>query len=726
MRKDRLIHKAKKSVILQQDQSDCGVCCLATLFRFYNGDVSLERLRELSGTSKQGTTFLGLHHACKQLGVSTEAMEAEDVENLKELKSTAILHVLIDARLLHYVVFFGFENDKIIIGDPAKGIVYMTKEELSKIWVSKTLLSFEPSHGFVEKHERESKKINWIYRALKDDIDILVVSLFLGVVISLLSLSTAIFSQKLIDEILPSDNFTKLAIGLVLLTLLLVIRSFLIVLRGNFLVRQAKDFNNRIITSFFGSLLRLPKPFFDSRKIGDMIARMNDTRRIQTAIGSVFGNITIDFLGLLVAIVFLFTYSKTLGFLMLLSVPIYFLLAYKFNKSILDAQKSVMGGYAYSESNFVDSIQGIGTIKSSNHEEYFEANNKTVYGLFQDKLFSLGKIAVTFSWFTEALNVVFTIVIFGIASWLVLNEQFQIGQLVAVLSIAGGIAPALSRLVIANIQLQEATVAFDRMSEFTFIEPEYQKTDSMLNVDDIQMVKFENVSFRFNGRKLLLKNISFNVAKGEMIALLGESGIGKSTIIQLLQKFYQPEGGNIFVNGLNIQQIDTHSWRSHIGVVPQEVKIFNGTLLFNIVLSNVQKDIEEAVAFCESVGLSKYFNEMPQGYLTLIGEEGINISGGQKQLVGIARVLWNKPKLLLLDEATSGMDRKTEKVVMDIIRNYRTNMATILVTHKIKTASIADRIYNLEDGVVSSSGTPVELLKSVNFYSESLLENSVS
>lgn len=226
-----------------------------------------------------------------------------------------------------------------------------------------------------------------------------------------------------------------------------------------------------------------------------------------------------------------------------------------------------------------------------------------------------------------------------------------------------------------------------------------------------------------------------------MVALLGESGGGKSTLLQLIQKFYLPEAGSINIHRLvdeksnleNENDIETlplssgegigvRLWRELIGSVPQDLKIFNGNLLYNITLSDQLEDYQKAVAFCEEQGFGKYFQEFPQSYLTLLGEEGVNLSGGQKQLVVMARALFRQPKILLLDEATSAMDRNTENFILTLLQKAKQEIAILLVTHRIKTAQRCDRIYILENGEIASSGTPSELMLSSNFYSDSYRE----
>lgn len=713
----------QKTFIRQHGQSDCGVACLASIINYHGGEITLEKLRELSGTTQQGTTLLGLYQAAQQLGFDAEGLEAEGVENLKELQQPAILHVVIDNRLQHYFVYYGFDKlGQVIIGDPAKGIISYKANELDALWQSKALLKLSPNSNFVKAETQNNQRKQWIIDLVKEDINVLIAALFLGLIISALGLTTAIFSQKLIDNILPSGDTKKLILSLVLVGILLLARSGLGYLRGFFLVKQGMDFNNRIIQKFYGSLLYLPKSFFDSRKTGELIARMNDTRRIQATISLISGNVLIDLLLIIVAVVFVFAYSSWLGVVMLACLPVYAFLVWLFNDRIITSQKEVMSSYALTEGHYVDTIQGIATVKATTRESFFEKVNKHVYGFFQNKIFELGKVNLRFGLLNEITGVVFMLVVFGLSSWMVLKETLQLGEMVALLSMAGSIIPSLNRLAIANIQFQEARVAFDRLFEFASIKPETQPSEVSTNVLEIEQLTVKKLSFRFPGRARLLKEISLSVKKGEVIALLGESGGGKSSFLQIIQKFYKPESGTIEVNGIDLDQISTSAWRNLIGVVPQEVKIFNGNLLYNLTLSDSPEEYQEAIEFCKQAGINKFFESFPQSYLTILGEEGINISGGQKQVVALARALFRQPKLLLLDEATAAMDKNTEAFVLQLLMNLKQNAAVILVTHRIQTARRADRIFILDKGEIVASGTPESLMESSNFYSESVKE----
>jgi ATP-binding cassette subfamily B protein len=212
-----------------------------------------------------------------------------------------------------------------------------------------------------------------------------------------------------------------------------------------------------------------------------------------------------------------------------------------------------------------------------------------------------------------------------------------------------------------------------------------------------------------------------------MIALLGESGCGKTTMLQILQRFYEPESGDIQINNdLAWKDLPVKTWRSHISSVPQQVKIFDGTLLDNISLQEVEEEqAEQIVAFCKNYGFNKYFEEFPQQYATILGEEGTNISGGQQQLVALARALYQEPDLLLLDEATSAMDRKTEQDMLQQLMKLKDQMGIILVTHRVKSVKLADQIYILDDGKIIEEGDPEQLAMGENLFSRSLEDLSV-
>lgn len=709
------IKHIEKTHTLQLDQSDCGVACLMSIIKLYGGINSIEKLRELSGTSKQGTTMLGLYQVANKIGFTAEGCEA-DLNALIEHKQPLILHVVIENQLQHYVVCYEYDSEKgFLIGDPAKGIYYLTADELDRIWISKSCLTLEPNESFVKAETEKNLQRKWFLDILKEDFKLLWISVLLGVFVAGLGLAMSLFSQKLIDDILPSHNIKKLVSGIALLTILLLARVGISVLREFFLLQQSKDFNNRINSNFFSSLLQLPKPFFDTRKIGELVARLNDTQRVQRVIKMLASSLVIDVLVSIISMVFLFMYSWKIGMIALLSVPIYFYIIYRSNKIIINSQKEVMQSYAFNESNYINTIQGIATIKNDNKQDIFNKTNELAFGNFQDKIFNLGKINITLSWQSGLASVFFLIGVLIYTSIQVFDKEIKLGELMAILGIVSSIMPSIANLALISIPINEAKIAFNRMYEFASIEKEKEEG---LPIAEINSIEIQNLSFRFAGRSELFTNINLTIEKGKFTAIVGESGSGKSTLGQILQRFYSFEQGEIIVNNqFSLNDIELKSYRNLIGVIPQEITIFNGNVIDNVLLGNTDTP-ENIMQFLAYFGFDAYFNQFPQGLATILGEEGINLSGGQKQIIALARVLYKKPQFLILDEATSAMDRNTENFTMNLFDKIKPNCSVLFISHRLNTLkNIADVIYVLDNKTISHFGNHNILMQTNNFYS---------
>ncbi len=723
-RNDNTMNKKhiEKTHTLQLDQSDCGIACLMSLIKLNGGTNSIEKLRELSGTTKQGTTMLGLYQVANKIGFTAEGCEA-NIQALIDHKQPVILHVVIQEQLQHYIVCYEYDAEKgFLIGDPAKGIYYISTTELDKIWVSKSCLTLEVNEHFVKAETEKDSQKKWFLALLKEDYKLLWISVLLGVFVAGLGLAMSLFSQKLIDDILPSNNIKKLVSGIGLLTVLLLARVGIAALREFFLLQQSKDFNNRINTNFFSSLLQLPKPFFDTRKIGELVARLNDTQRVQRVIKTLASSLVIDVLVSIISMIFLFMYSWKIGLISLLSIPIYFYIIYRSNKKIIYSQKEVMQSYAFNESNYINTIQGIATIKNDNKQDVFNKTNEVVFSNFQEKIFNLGKINIALSWQSGLASVFFLIGMLIYTSIQVFNKEIKLGELMAILGIVSSLMPSIANLALISIPINEAKIAFNRMYEFASIEKEQEDGQQ---ISEINFIAIENLSFRFAGRSELFRNINLNIEKGKFTAIVGESGSGKSTLGQILQRFYDFENGSIVVNNQHkLNEIELKSYRNLIGVIPQEITIFNGNVIDNILVGSSDTQ-ENIIQFLTHFGFDIYFNQLPQGIATIVGEEGVNLSGGQKQIIAFARVLYKKPQFLILDEATAAMDRNTEAFTLNLIEKIKPNCAIFFISHRLNTLkNIADVIYVLDNKTISHFGSHTELMQTKNFYSEYWLEKT--
>lgn len=709
----------KTIIVPQQDQKDCGIACLLSIIRYYGGDNDFENLRRLSGTSITGTTLLGLYQAAQATGFDAEGCEA-DIEALLAHPSPCILHVLLVNNLQHYVVYFGKKenngNLQLIIGDPAKGMVYMTPAELQTIWQSKTCLVLTPNEQFQKKKDINRSKKQWFRVLVKPDVPLLLIAAAIGIAIAALGLTMAVFSQRLIDEFLPNKLYNKLYTGIGFVFLLLLAKEAVSFIRTQLLLRQSKEFNLRIVKDFFSRLLYLSKPFFDTRKIGELTARLHDTNRIQRVVSQIAGNTLLDSIVVLVTLVFVFFYSVTSGLITLAALPVFFLLIYRSNKKIIEAQRNTMAGYAMAESNYISTLQGIEPVKNHSKEDLFSETNNAIYNQYQSAIFRLGQIQMQLSF---VANVFAAFLLCGLLLFLcyqVLHDQLKAGELMAVMGMVGSLLPSVANLALLSIPINEARIAFNRMYEFAGIQPQ---ENGQLELSEFKQLEVKHISFRYPGRSPVLQNVSFEVTKGEIIALMGENGCGKSTLVQLLMQHYTPENGEVLINDrTSLSDIQISNWKSVAAVVPQQVHIFNGTVLENIAFEDAAKNPQTVVEFLRNYGFASFMDTLPQSVMTVVGEEGINLSGGQKQMIALARALYHRPQLLLLDEATAAMDRESELFVLQLLQRLKSQMAIILITHRLHVLkSFCDRIYLLDRGSITSNGNHETLLQSDNLYS---------
>lgn len=678
--------ETKLPIIQQHDQSDCGVACLQSLLQYYGGHDSLESLRSKSGTNKQGTTLLGLYQAANQLGFVAQGCEA-DANALIEHAAPVILHIVTEKGLQHYVICYAAAPNAFTIADPATGQVEIwDTEKLEKLWQSKSCLTLE-AKNIVQISDVQAAKRTWLKNLVTPDVPLLAIASGIGLVMAILGMVMSVFSQQLIDVILPNKQSQKLITGIALVAILLLVRIVLQRLRQTLLVRQTQDFNNRVINAFYSALLHLPKSFFDTRKIGELVARLNDTGRIQRVISLIAGTAVIDVLMTFTSLVFIYIYYWPAGVVATLSLPLLFFLVYRYNKPISTAQKEVMVGYAQSESYFMNSMQGIAAVKQLGREEDFVATNKQVYGAYQEKAFGLGMLNVQLGFSAGLASVLFLVALLILTSYHVLQEKLLLGEMMAVLGISSSLIPSVSNLALLSVPINEAKVAFNRMFEFLAIAPESQEGTEIAVINQIEL---HNIAFRYPGRKPLFEGLNLVAAQGDVVLIQGSNGSGKTTLLQLLQKFYTPESGQIILNkNLDLQAVSTSALRQRIGVIDQEIPIFNGSLAENLLIAQPNKNLAELDAFLAESGFNEFFLKFPNGYATLLGEEGINLSGGQKQLIGLCRALMRNPQVLILDEPETALDGEVWSFLLRKMETIKHKSIIFICSHQ------TEKYYNM-------------------------------
>lgn len=684
----------------QFDQQDCGIACLKMILSYHGSAESSERLRELSGTQQTGTTMLGLLQAGKELQFEVEAFEANP-EHLAEINSLCILHITKPGGLQHYIVYYGQENETFYFADPAEGLIRLSKEELVALWVSKALLLFKATDKVRTRKKNKKTSVQWVLTQVKEDSNHLILIGLLGVVIAVLSLTLALFTQQLIDKILPEKKIMLFFSGLGLVFLLLGFQQVLRFFRTRFIVEQSRNFNNRVVSWFVKKLMVLPQVFFDSRTTGDFITRLNDTSKLQRVISYIIGELGISLLVFTLTLCTILVYSLKIAIVVFIWVPLIGGIVFIYKDEILRLQREMLATNALSENQFIDLIQGMDVIQSTSTQNMFSKLAIHYYSQFQEKRLILGMKSASFSLLSGFVGVLGTLSVLGIGGYWVLVDAIQLGVFIATIQLSGQTLQSAQTLFLSTIQLQEAKVVYDRMQEFTTIEVESDAVnDKPIVIEEIEALHINDLSQRFNGRKPTFKDINFSLTKGEIVALLGDSGSGKSTLIKVLDKLYDYENGEIVVRydnkELSLKEISTSLWRQYISTVPQVDRLFSGTVVQNLAMSDQPELIQQRMSLCTELGFDTIFSTFPNGYLTQVGKDGNQLSGGQKQFVSFARAIITNYPIIVLDEPTTAMDKKMRNFVFTLLQSLKKEKIILLVTHLEQVAKQADRIVYME------------------------------
>lgn len=716
--------KIQKSFHLQQSQNSCGLACIISVAKLYGKTVNEEQLKINSGTTIEGTTVLGLREAARSINLIADGFEG-DTESLKELDCQAVLHTVNENVFTHYVVFYGY-NEKtcqFIIGDPAKGVSLYSEEELKAIWKSNILLTIRPNSLFLKDATAYGKERKLLMQKLvSPDINFLFATFFLSIITSLIGFSTAIFSQKLIDDILPSQKTEMLLYYIMLYLVIILVGIILSYSRNIIIIRQTKGFNIRLVSTFLEKIYSLPIHFFNSMRVGEVVARIKETERIQGAIISLINSTLVELMTFFFAIAILAYYSTEIALITSLLIPIMMIITKYYSTKIKKNQKELMVSYANFEVHAIDNISGIQCIKNYIKESFFRSKLRFQYNITQETAADLGFLSSKYDMIINILAVIFSTSAIYIGSYYVILGNLKTGELFAIITILSLTIGTSVNIISAIIHIQESIVAFERLHEVLSADSEIKVilngNNKVISQSENESHNIEliNVSFNYPGKIILLDNVNMKISTGEFATLFGDIGTGKSTLLYLIQRFYPIRNGNIYFDGTNINDYHIDNWRSHLSVVSQYTKLFIGSIADNITMFDEDKT-NQLKEFCIDMGLNCFLEPGPMHLFNTINENGINLSGGQKQLIGFTRAIFNDSKIIILDEPTSSMDKSTEVLMIQILEKIKVNKIIIMITHKPEIARRSDKIFILENKQILAYGTHNELIQQDNTYS---------
>ena len=722
----------------QNNASDCGPTCLRMIARYYGMDYSAEMLRRHCHISKRGVNLLGIREGAEHIGLDAVGVKM----TFGQLAEEGVFPCILYWNQNHFVVCYGMERDKdggykIRIADPATQRLTYTKEEFGRCWTGKpdggqgVALMLEPGDrwGTVEDEYRKNSRtlLSFAryftpYRAM---IGQLLLAMLLG---SLIQMVLPFLSQAMVDQGINGRNLDVITLILLAQLGFFVATLSIDYVRSWIMLHMNSRIDISLIADFLIKLTAMPLQFFDSRMTGDILQRVGDHGRIKNFLLGNSMRIVFSLVNFVVYLGILAYYDVTVLAIFLTGNALYlawisFFMRYRRELDIKRFQLS-----AQEQSKMIQLVQGMQDIKLNNSER----QKRWEWERIQVKLFQVGLRGLRIGQVQQSGSVFFTqtthILLYYIAAKAVVDGTMTLGMMMSLTYIIGQVSAPIGEFIGFAQGFQDAKISLERLNEVHSQEDEEMGIEKKLAVLPRERgIDVRHLSFSYNGsdREMALKDVTFSIPAHRVTAIVGESGCGKTTLIKLLQGFYEPTQGCIEVGGVALSDINPHTWRAATGSVMQDSFIFSDTIKGNIAVNADEADMERVREAARLARIDGFVESLPLGYDTVIGMEGKGVSQGQRQRILIARAIYKNPEYIFLDEATNSLDANNEAKIMASLGRFYEGRTVVVSAHRLSTVRQADQIVVLDKGEIVERGDHQSLLEKRGRYYE-LVRNQMS
>lgn len=522
------------------------------------------------------------------------------------------------------------------------------------------------------------------------------------------------------EEILTEESFKKVSL-LALITIIVYLVRAISQFGSNYVSHYAawKILEN-IRQHLYDHIQNLSLRYFQDKQTGDLMSRViNDTRNFEHLLAHAIPTIVVNGIMIIGVSAILFSINVSLTLYTLIPIPILIWIVLKFNKISRVRFKEAQVKIGEVNSILQDNFSGIKEIKAFTHEDYESKRTGKSISEHTTAILKAVRLSNAVHPGIGFVSSIGTVIVIFFGGRLALTGILPLEDLVAfLLYLSSFYQPIMS---LGNIYegLQQALASAERVLEVLAEEPEVKEDPNPIELKEVKgKIEFRNIDFHYVDNIPVLKDISFKVNPGETLAIVGPTGVGKTTITSLILRFFDPISGNILIDDIDIKKVSLSSLRRNISLVSQDVFLFNGTVKENILYGRLDATDEEVIAAAKAANAHDFILELPDGYNTRVGERGVKLSGGQKQRISIARAILKNAPILILDEATSSVDTQTEKQIQDALNKLKENKTTIVIAHRLSTIQDADQIIVMKDGYIIERGTHEELLELNGLYSE--------
>jgi len=700
--------------IKQHDQSDCGAACLGMICKYYKMPIGLNRLRDMSNVSRHGTSMAALAEAAETLGFVTRGVRT-GYEALMRTDLPAILHWEGN----HFVVLYQITKKYVKIADPGVGIRKLSRAEFEKGWTNMALLLDYTDQ--VAENEPSKSSFRRFVPLVKPYTGILIEVFLASVVLSLFGLASPIFMQTIVDQVLVHQDEDLLNLMLGGMVVVALFQMGTSTLRSYLIGYVSARLNIEMLSRFYRHLLGLPMRFFTLRRTGDLTTRFKENATIQRLLTGTTVSAVLDFVMLFVYLGLMFYYNAELTWVILIFVPLSVGLTLIYTPVLKSFSQRTFLARAEQSSVLIDSLRGIDVVKAQAVER---PTRWQWEGRFAKEIqigFQRLKMQMLFGAGGNMINLLSNTVVLWYGASLVIKGDLSVGQLMAFNALIGNVMGPIMGLIGIWPQVQEARIALDRLNDVydTPMEDARQQGQGLMLKQIEGHLCFDDVFFRYgvgSDEPYVLNNINLEVKPGQKIAIVGRSGAGKTTLVKLISRLFDPSEGRVTLDDMDVRDFDPSWLRRQVGMVMQEPFLFSGTITENIAIGQTDVDMDHLMEVSKLACVHDFVGDMPLGYETKVGEQGMGLSGGQRQRIAIARALYHDPKILIFDEATNALDTESEQVIQANLDLFLENRTALIIAHRLSTVRDADVIVVLDKGHIVEMGNHEELTVQQGLY----------
>lgn len=707
----------------QLDMMDCGPACLKIIAKFYGKFYSLHYLRDKCGITRKGVSFLDLSYAAEHIGLRTLSLKA----TLDDLYLKVPLPCIVHWANSHFIVAYKVTKNRVYVSDPAKGLVNYSNEEFIENWHKKgdikgSLLAIEPQADFLQRHGDEKRVGKKTVRNLlayfvphkSSFVNLFIVML----IVTGLQAILPFISKAVIDVGIQSHDLDFINIVLIANIVILVSITLSNAVRDWILLHVTARVNISLISDYLIKLMKLPITFFETKMTGDILQRANDHERIRSfimnnSLNLIFSSITFVVFGAILLI-----YNNYIFYLFLVGSVLYvaWVLAFLKIRKKLDWEYFEL--VAKNQSYWVETIGSIQDIKINNYEKAKRWKWEDIQARLYKVNLSVLSVNNAQNLGAQFIDSLKNLLITFFCAKAVIQGEITFGVMISTQFIIGMLNGPVQQFIQFIVSAQFAQISFLRLNEIHQLEDEDTDTgNNSIELPEKKDIFLSNVSFQYSpNAPIILKGIRLVIPQGKVTAIVGDSGSGKSTLLKLLLRLYKPSFGEISIGGMNINNINLKQWRDRCGAVMQDGKIFNDTILMNIILNDEKVDYQRLKYAVETANIAQEIEQLSMGYQTIMGEMGRGLSGGQKQRILIARALYKNPDYLFFDEATNSLDSINEQKIVNALENVFKEKTVVVVAHRLSTIRKAHQIVVMQNGMIVEIGNHESLITNQGRY----------